>query len=569
MNFQLARLVAGSSTDRSEIHTRKPYNKWLGVHCVESAESRRTHVSETTGGADADWVAHYGGRLSLLPLDCIRGLEGTGSNFIDWSTDRFSIDKARLFNRGNILDFIQLMITNRGIEDGLPLDSFANFIDLAPEAKIFIVMNVYTQSNAEVIAGIDKFKALVGSRPVHWEMGNEISGDMYTSVAAAAFSSATGDDLATITSWWPRGAFNPSMFEYALRLREIAAHIRGHYPEDKIGAVSEIWLQWYRPSTGPEYYAADAARNRASAKIIADTLPDLDGVVIHYHQNPSHYWTTLAGYTIPETPMLTDSATAEKLYRWLCAQSLYAPAKMMEEQNRRWDGVDQWLTEWGCECTPDNPNAAEGLTHQPVEIQGTNGNLWMLGLIMLSDTISWAEQINAQEKINPIIALAWHHGSMTTKPYNATNFLASGALSACGIAMMLLAKASAGATHFAPMQVADQGLTFKGVGQYDFVDVSPVRGLYFDDGTTQKLLLINLSPNARTVKHWFSTSNKWVINDDTSPFTVFPDSTYYDIDDLTTGAEATDTYTAPPFSITLLENTGAFTLPGDYLLLVT
>jgi len=191
--------------------------------------------------------------------------------------------------------------------------------------------------------------------------------------------------------------------------------------------------------------------------------------------------------------------------------------------------------------------------------------LYIAGMLisLCEENIKWRDTGN--------VTTSCFHSCLRGTGYTNSSYM-TGYMNANGTTLCLWSHAIENMTHMAVPFLDDKNVQFKGLGQYLNRAIHPVRAVYFEDGSTQRIIIINVSPNTRSVNHGFSASNKWSHGDSSSPpnpYAIIPDLTYAGIADYAGVAETSDTYSCPPFSITFLENTGSYIDLNDKALVVT
>lgn len=198
------------------------------------------------------------------------------------------------------------------------------------------------------------------------------------------------------------------------------------------------------------------------------------------------------------------------------------------------------------------------------------GQWWFRLLYVASHLISICEEnVKWRGLGGPTTSL--FHALVRGNGYSNQFFL-TGYLNANGIAFSFFAKAVQGMTHMAIPILNDAAFTFPGIAQYIDTPVHPVRAIYFEDGSIQRLLLINVSPNARTVAHFFEDYSYWQLNEGSTPpnpYSNIAKDTYADMSDMTTGVNNVNSHVLQPFSIYLFEKTGGYESIDQFVLTIT
>lgn len=664
LNAGVLKAVGSSASNSQFNYINKLFSfdkKLFGVHTNSGKPS--DHVNATTGGYEGNWLAQFTDKLGVAPSatiivptynylnGSIRFPNGTFSNYVMWSDGYMAeSDGARkeIFQKDNTYNNINTALTNRGITDRYTIEAFALYADELPDSQIHCSLNVYTQTVAEAISGVDKFKQSVGvDRVVYWEMGNEIGNQTYVdqvnnNAYAGSFANLTGSDLIQAKSIFPAEQFNGAV--YGDYVRQVAEHIRENYPNDKIGLVSNYISRWNRPDGNPSFIPAVEQFNKEWAKQCINhvSVDNFDAVVMHPYINMTVHWNNLATHAMPASGKVLDvsfSDQEDKHWRYHVCVAQEFMKHVMDDKNEYWPkDKELWCTEWGCLTEPDaaDVTVSSGICNTTVNgavidttadfvtdgvqvgdwaINVTNSTyspvkqVFMTALSTENTSLSFAS--NDEYKIvkqnqpeglvlsNPsqdmwrmnyvasmLISIAeqnikWRgKGEVTTSMFHAlargdsfsNSMFLSGYLNANGIVGAIFAKAIENMTHMSIPTMDDSSVQFYGIAQYENIIIHPVRAIYFEDGATQRLVLVNMTPDNMVVSQFFSTYTSWSIAEHSvikTPFTAIPDSTYASIDDLDTDTGVDNITLCPAFSITLLENTGEYVTVGDSMLTVT
>ena len=281
----------------SDQHSLKTFDqKLFGVHTQTPRPNSHNGV--------CDWVAEF--TNNEIPSDAtvtinqnnyligsIRFPAGTFGNYYDWDSEYISGLNGvykEIFQKDNIYANVNSSISSYGQPYKFPI---ANFVDYAknyvPSAQIHIMLNVYTQSIAEIKAAVDKFKTVLAdnSRVIFWEMGNEMGGSLsyenFVNDAAepGSFPNLTGDDLTKAYEYYPGGVYNPDV--QAQKNAEICSYIRDNYSNDKIGLSSQVVARYSSPLGSPSYVPLNLERSLRWSEAHKRHIPDsnYDAVIIH------------------------------------------------------------------------------------------------------------------------------------------------------------------------------------------------------------------------------------------------------------------------------------------------
>lgn len=543
-------------------NTLFPYNGFLGCNTT----SGRPYLDYD---GVANWVADYGPVESSLLLDSIRYGDGTPGNWWNWSTQRLDHARCLVFDDTDTTAsaVYQASVNTSGLPDICRFSDFSAWVDsLSPQPKrIFAIINVYTQTLSEIYAGIDAFKSALGNRVIHWELGNELSAGSVTSGAAIsgyayyALNGFAGAYSATAKTYFPSGRFDANGADLAVKCNAVLSYIKGKYSSDKVGIPSKSERGHRRPDNSAGSDSVTYIDTWAST--INALLPELDGVIEHLYVTPSDYWTLLNN---TNTALYTDAKwltgigePAENTYRWMMAYAQHAPRITVAEHRKRWRDKELWLTELGSLMLHTT------VTDVPAEIDACEPQCVFRYLWLLNHYIAWAAQVI---ETNGAVKSAMNHAAIhrdATSPA-ASHFHNGSAptnyLSANGIVYYLLRYLSSGMTQFSvPFISVAAALTRKGVlSNYSSKVINPVSALFFTDGTTQKLLVLNITNSARTVTIPFPTYSIHGIDPaqkSLSLFSTIPSTGYLTSADFTTTTGSTSTYAIPAYSCYVFTNT--------------
>ena len=501
----------------------------------------------------ANWDQVVLHNASGILLSAVRFPEGTNSNWYDGVNQIIDTNRSTLIGDSSHAAYPYVM----------QYSTFFSFVDQLPvRPEIYSCINVFTQTYDEIIAAIELYKAASGNSVINWELGNELNfASTYTSSVDDAFASLTGEDLALAYTWFPNGTFTSDGGDYAAKCKPVVDYIRANYPEDKIAISStmdsDINSVYDLSATWDDYHMLNDAWVANCAKQF-----NFDGMIVHAYLHPDYMWTGLYN---SGNPAYTDSQwlvgtsnSGENLYRWIMSFAQDGPAKIVSKSFSRCPNKELWFTEANMLLVPNNPDT---VTNRPTEIEGQAAHTVYRVLWTISYMFSWLEQVSIFKDL--IRTVMFHACGRATNldtynsHYNNEDYPDPVSLSSLGIAYYLMNKLTADMTHFEVPFIDTTAIDKQGVKTFSRTKLKPVRLVYFDNKTNKRAMILNISPDAHDVVVDFTPATylRFVAADNSlGLWDNIPVSTFFDDTDFGSGSHTSQTYTAPAFSVTILED---------------